>query len=411
MRKRPFYGYVIVTAAMLVMVSVYGVVNNCYAFYLAPVTQELGLSRESYSFAQSLMFIALMLTAPFAGAVYRRFDLMKVMRVCVCALVASYISYGFCQKLWQFYVLAAVIGSAQCFITTIPLAIIIRNWFKRSYGLALGLAFMGSGIGGMVFSPVISGIIGTLGWRYSFFIVGGIMAVVNFAAVFLMLRVKPSDMGLEPLCDPNAPETREQPDTGGTMRATLRMPSFYLMLLFSVLNAVASYGVSTYIAPYYEELGHSAAFITFCASASMGGMAVGKVLFGKIIDRFGLKTATFCGMGAMTLGFVGMVFSQNAWMFILVFIGVAIGCPFGTIAPAVIVKDMFGTRDFGTKLGFYSAVGNLGSAICPYFGGAVYDATGGYRSAVIILLAVSAALMLGYMLVIPGRNSKRRITS
>lgn len=409
MKKKPFYGWVIVAAAMLVMVSVYGVVNNCYAFYLEPVTEELGFSREGYSFAQSLMFITLMLTAPFAGAVYRRFDLMRVMRVCVTVLVAAYIAYGFCQKLWQFYILAAVIGCAQCFITTIPLAIIIRNWFERSYGLALGLAFMGSGIGGMIFSPVISGIISSLGWRYSFFIVGGVMAAVNFAAVFVMLRAKPFEMGLEPLRDANAPAAAEQPETGGTMRATLHMPSFYVMLFFSVMNAIASYALCTYIAPYYKELGHSAAFATFCASASMGGMAAGKVVFGKIIDRFGLKTATLCGMGAMTLGFVGMMLSKNAWMFVPVFLGVAIGCPFGTIAPAVIVKDMFGTRDFGAKLGFYSAAGNIGAAISPYFGGAVYDATGGYGSAMLILLAVSAALAAGYMLVIPGKRSKRRM--
>lgn len=411
-RKKPFYGWAIVTAATFVMMSVYGVVNNCYAFYIEPVTAELGFSRQGYSFTQSILFIALMLVAPFAGRVYRRFDLMKTMRLSTALLIASYAAYGLSTRLWQFYLLSAVIGVCECFITTIPISIVIRNWFESSYGLALGIALMGSGVGGMIFSPVMQALISGAGWRITFFAVAAIMAVINLFAVFIIMKGTPEEMGLKPFRNEKKEKNaREAAPEGGSLASTLGSPRFYAVMALAVLFAACSYTLCTYIAPYYSELGHNAGWLTFCASAAMGGMAVGKIVFGRLIDRLGLKASTAVAMASLVIGFIGMLFSKNMLMFALVFFGVALGCPFGTVAPAIVVRDVFGTRDFGSKLGVYSAAANLGAAISPFFGGAVYDATGGYYEAMVICLFISAGLFIGYLIILPGRGKARQKAS
>lgn len=413
--KKPFYGWVIVAASTLIMMTIYGVVNNCYAFYIEPVTAELGFSRHGYSLSQSIIFIVMMCAAPFAGSIYRRFNLLFVMRICVALQIGAYAAYGLCRELWQFYAASAVLGLTQSFITTIPISLIIRNWFKRSYGLALGISFMGSGLGGMVFSPVIRSLIDTGGWRNTFFAVAGILALVNFFTVFVMLKLKPSDMGLEPLCEADVKDTAEtakmpgqETFTGAPLSGTFKSVRFWLIMLFAVAFAAASYGLCTYIPPYFTELGHTAAEATLCASVGMGVMAIGKVIYGRMLDRLGLKISTLLSMLTLTVGFAGMLLAADIRMFALVLLGIAIACPFGTVAPAIVVRDAFGTRDFGTKLGFYSAAGNLGAAICPFFGNAVYDATGGYRGAMVVFLFISAALILGYMLVLPGKKKTAR---
>lgn len=407
-----FYGWVIVAASLLVMMSVYGVVNNCYAFYIAPVTEELGFSRQGYSLSQSVVFIAMMCTAPFSGAVFRRFDMLKVMRAAAVLHIGAYALYGACRALWQFYLVSAVVGMTHCFITTIPIAIILRSWFERSYGLALGIAFMGSGLGGMVFSPVIRGFIDSIGWRHTFFAIAAIMAAVNLVAIFVLMKRKPEDIGLAPLrAAGGSSSSREKEWAGFPLKATLGRPRFWLTLLFFVAFTTSSYGLCTYIVPYYTELGHSAATATLCASVAMGLLALGKVAFGRMLDKIGLKPSALIAMSAMILGFVGMAFSARIGMFALVLVGIVVAGPFGTVAPAIVVKDLFGTRDFGAKLGFYSAAGNLGAALSPFVGGSIYDATGGYRGMMLLLLGLSVALAAGYALVIPGKKKGRAISA
>ena len=37
----------------------------------------------------------------------------------------------------------------------VPYAIILSNWFHKRTGFVIGLTYMGTGIGGMLFSPVV----------------------------------------------------------------------------------------------------------------------------------------------------------------------------------------------------------------------------------------------------------------
>ncbi|HWQ59229.1 MAG TPA: MFS transporter [Clostridia bacterium] len=404
-QRKLFYGWVIVAASMLIMMTAYAIVCNCFAFYIAPVTKELGFSQQNYSLSQSIVFVAMTCVAPFVGAVYRRLNILHVMRLAALVHVASYAAYGLCRELWQFYLVSAALGAAQCFMTTIPLSIIIRNWFERSYGLALGFAFMGSGIGGMLFGPVVRALIDAFGWRSTFLAMALIMAAVNVVTMFFLIRLKPSDKGLEPLRDLNArAEAAEPAPTGLSLARTLKSVRFYVILILFVVFGTGSYGLVSYTSPYFAELGHPVAVATLCASLGLGFLAPGKVFYGRMLDRLGLKPSAMISVGAMVLGFVGMIFAKSLWTFPLVLIGIVFACPFATVTPAICVRDVFGTRDFGAKMGFYSAAGTLGMALSPFFYGAVYDATGGYYTAMLLLAFVSAALVFAYALAIPGKG-------
>lgn len=58
------------------------------------------------------------------------------------------------------------------------------------------MAFVG--LFGAVLQPFTSVLIAADGWRYSYFIIGGLTFVVVIAAAILLLRNKPEDKGLLP---------------------------------------------------------------------------------------------------------------------------------------------------------------------------------------------------------------------
>ena len=56
--EKSSYKWVIVIASFFVMVMVNGIIYNVFAVFTIPVTNDLGINRQSFSLAQTLVFIA-----------------------------------------------------------------------------------------------------------------------------------------------------------------------------------------------------------------------------------------------------------------------------------------------------------------------------------------------------------------
>lgn len=114
---------------------------------------------------------------------------------------AGYTGYSLCTSLPMFYVLSAVVGFSIGGMTMIPLSLIVSNWFHEKRGLAIGIAFMGSGVGGMVLQPITASIVQAMGWRTAYQCLGVLMFCTIVPCSFFVLKRSPADVGLKPLGD------------------------------------------------------------------------------------------------------------------------------------------------------------------------------------------------------------------
>ena len=80
----------------------------------------------------------------------------------------------------------------------IPVSMMITNWFVKKRGLAMSIAMAGIGVGGTIFSPIITTLLEYYGWRHTYQIMALIILVLAFPAAFFLLRKSPQDMGLLP---------------------------------------------------------------------------------------------------------------------------------------------------------------------------------------------------------------------
>jgi MFS family permease len=93
--------------------------------------------------------------------------------------VVSLVLLGECKKYWHFMLVYGVLnGVSAAFLTTTALAV-IAHWFEVKRGLASGITFVGSSIGGIVFPLVLKPMFEHLGWAWS-------MRVIALVALFLM---------------------------------------------------------------------------------------------------------------------------------------------------------------------------------------------------------------------------------
>lgn len=76
---------------------------------------------------------------------------------------------------------------------------VIDQWFKKSGGLAIGLAWAVNSIYMLIMSPVITSVIEAAGWRTGYLVLAGVSAVLILPASVLIIRYKPQDKGMAAL--------------------------------------------------------------------------------------------------------------------------------------------------------------------------------------------------------------------
>lgn len=133
---------------------------------------------------------------------------------------------------------------------------------------------------------------------------------------------------------------------------------------------------------------------------------IGVVAGGAVSDRFGPIWPTVLAFGARVVVF-GLILVDQSALSVAVF-ALVFGATFMVTAPltVVFVKQSFGSRHLGTLTGMITMVHQVFGGLGAYFGAAVFDATGTYNIAFVLIGAVSlVAVILTLMLKRPGSAS------
>ncbi len=377
-RQKIFYGWIIVAAGCAMMAVALGLVSNAFGLFIVPITQELGFGRQAMSFNQSLFMIGGMVVALLSGPLYRRFPLKVLLRISAVALVISYSLYPLARTLPVFYLLSALCAISLSLVTQVPLAILINNWFHEKRGLAVGIAFMGSGLGGMIFNAVGGILLQKVGWRGTFTVFGVCLAVILLPCVFFLIREKPEDMGLSPLGEGGhfvGPQTLQGP----LLFTVARDPMFWILVFCITGMGICTNASTSTMVANMQDSGYSPQTASLICSLFMACLAVSKIVLGYIFDKLGLKRAlllsTLCNAAAMFL-------MTKASMPVLMVLGVMIasmGSAYGSVSHPIIARGLYGTREYTSIMGILTAANSLGSAIAPTLCGSVYDGTGSYK--------------------------------
>src|SRR6185437_10942981 len=99
---------------------------------------------------------------------------------------------------WHLYLtIGVLVGAGSVCLGYSGQTLFLPNWFIRSRGLAIGIAFAGVGIGSMTLLPWVQVMIERSGWRTACTAMGLLILIV-LAPINLLLRKRPEDLGLLP---------------------------------------------------------------------------------------------------------------------------------------------------------------------------------------------------------------------
>src|SRR5262249_7658654 len=105
---------------------------------------------------------------------------------------------------WQLFAAAIVSGAGWAATSGAAIIAMVSPWFDRRRALALGHAFNGASLGGVLFTPLWAGLIARVGFAPAVAIVGLVTVTALLPLAGSYLGRTPQSLGLTPDGEPQA---------------------------------------------------------------------------------------------------------------------------------------------------------------------------------------------------------------
>lgn len=367
--------------------------------YLTAITGALGIPRSLFSINDTCRYVASAVVNLFFSTLVYRFGVRKMTVFGFLTLMASMTVYACAQTLPMFYLGGLLLGVGLTFTTTTMASSIVRRWFTKDIGRYTGIVFAANGVGAalaaQIAAPLINAEGDPFGYRSSYLVVGGILAVSTLV-VGVLLRERPATAA--PV-EPVAVKKRAVIWHGIEFQTVKKRPWFYMTALMVFLTGYSLQGITGVYAAHMEDVGLDMGFIATVVSAFSLMLTGSKIFVGTLFDRRGLRwVLTICQLAAavafLVLAFLnktstGMVM---AGVFALLY---ALALPLETLVVPLLVGDLFGTVSYDKILGIMLCMNYAGYALGAPTVNLCYDAFGSYRPA---LLMVSALMLVAWVI-------------
>jgi len=393
-----------------------GIYVSTNSIFVKPVCDDLGFSRGQFTLYRTIITLVSTPLMPIYGRKIRSIGLKKLILISAigCGLIS--ISYSFSTQLWHFYVLAAFNGILVNGTSFMVIGTLVSGWFHDKKGFATGLAYCGSGLGAAIMVPLLGQVIEHTDWRWGYRTIGIVGMAILVPTVLLLVKESPERMGLEPYRSDKggqasaAAQTGQDASIGLTMKEALKSPVFWLLAIAFFCISMCAASTNTHTAPYLSDLGYSTGFAASVVSLFMLVLTVGKIVLGYIFDRLGaLWGSLFVGICCIGFPILALLAHIPAmpWIYAIV-VGMA-SCGF-SVPVNVLITNYFGNKDFTAIFSIFSMVTMAGAAISLPVIGVIYDVTGSYHWAWIMLLITGCIVALCLVAAnIMGRKLTRKI--
>jgi len=397
--KKPkfFYGYVIVSAAFLIMAVLIGMLYS-FGVFFEPVLVEFGWTRAATSGAFSLTVIIGGIMAMVAGKLNDRFGprLLVTAGGLLVGLGCSLTSQ--ISAIWQLYLFYGVmvgIGSGALFVPTLST---VARWFVKRMGIMTGIAYTGIGIGTMTMPPLANWLISKYGWSNSFIIIGIITAVlITVAAQFL--RRDPQSMGLLPDGGTEVKQQNSNLEASGlSLREAIHTSQLWLLCAAFLCLGFSAFAIMLHIKIHATGLGISDLIATSIYTTIGAVSIAGRIVVGSAADRIGSRLTLIISFAMLSAAFFWLSFAKEVWMLYL--FAAIFGLAYSTtMLEAPSVAELFGLRSHGVLMGMVDLSVTIGAAIGPVLIGYIFDITDSYQLGFLIFAGMSIiALILALFL-------------
>lgn len=408
--KKLHYAWVVFVVCFLMVFISLGFNSSPKSLFLSAVTEDLGLSRSSFSVSDSCRYIATAFVNLFFGTLIAKFGPRKLAAAGFICLILFNLLSSLAQGVFLFYVGGILLGLGVAWTTTALVGCVVENWFTSQKGTIMGFILAANGLGGAVSVQVLSPIIYATrtGWRTAYW-VNALIVTVAAVLILVLLRNTPAEKNVQPLgSGGHAKNKRQGRDwIGIDAHEAFRRPYFYFCAIGVFLTGVILQSVTGVSSAHMRDQGLNPEVVA--ASMSIGSLCltVAKMLTGFNFDKFGLRvamlTCSVCSVACILL----LAFVSNAPMAWAYQILAAFGLPLETIMLPLIATELFGHKSYAFLMGLMLSFNTLGYAVGAPIMNYAFDKTGTYTGIMVVMAITMVFVAVLMQLVISAAHKVR----
>jgi sugar phosphate permease len=259
----------------------------------------------------------------------------------------------------------------------LPNQVLLSRWFDAARGKAMGVAYLGIGVGGALVPLLAFALTQALGWRGALRALGVIMILVALPAALFVREPPPSTAA---------------PSEPVSIRPVLRTRAFYLLAIGSMASIGAVGGTMQNLKLFLTlDRGISQGDVAATLSLILVGSIVGRLLMGWLADRWPKRHVMLLVYAIVAMSIAPLAFAPDATtlrIFAFVF-GIGLGGDYMMIP--LMAAELFGVRVLGRLLGVVLTADGVAEAVTPMAVATIRDRTGSYQGGFLLLIALAAA--------------------
>jgi predicted MFS family arabinose efflux permease len=375
----------ILVCASIVLILSFGI-RTSFGIFLAPMTTDLGIGRESFAFAIAIQNLLWGLSQPFAGAIADRYGSGRVVAACAVMYVLGLVLMAHASTGTDLTMGAGVLIGLALSGTGFPviLAVVGRSVDESRRSLFLGFASAGGSSGQLLMVPLGQVFLDGFGWSTALLWFALLSSLMVPLAAFLTGK---STAGVERL--------RKQSLRQAIAEASRHGGYWYLTAGFFVCGFHVAF-IATHLPAFILDRGGTPVMGAAALALIGFGNIIGSLTCGVLGGRYPKKyvlAGLYLGRSIIITLFILTPVSDLSILLFATGIGMLW---LGTVPlTSGLVAQIFGMRYMATLFGFVFFSHQLGSSLGAWLGGYVYDTTGTYDLVwwiAVVLGLVAAAL-------------------
>ncbi len=314
-----------------------------------------------------------------AGWIVDRFGPRKLMLSGIMMSGLAVIGLSTMNSLWQFYSFYLLMALGYMCGGPLPNQVLTSRWFTRSRGKAMGIAYLGIGVGGMLVPQIAKWLNMQMDWRSSLVILGILMIAIAFPMAWFVKENPEGRLKEAKVEEPKIP-----------FKSILKNRSFYFLAIGSMCSIGAVAGISQNLKLFFSiDLNYSQGQAANVISMVLGASIIGRLLMGWLADRYPKKYVMMLIYSLVTISILLLYYATTPgviYLFAIIF-GIGLGGDYMIIP--LMAAELFGVKVMGRVMGLVLTVDGLGEAFGPMLAGGLRDRTGSYTLGFTALIILS----------------------
>jgi sugar phosphate permease len=385
----------VVATSFLALFSIVGFALYGLPFFYDFMVREFGWTRAQVTSGNAY---SKLLVGPLfgfiAGWIVDRFGPRRLMLIGILMAGLALVGLATISTLGLFYFFYLFNALGYVCGGPLPNQVLLSRWFEKSRGKAMGIAYLGIGIGGAIVPLLANGLIQRLGWHSALMTLGLLMILISFPLAFFVKE------------GPAARKTKPLPSEFIPLGTVFKSGAFYLLAIGSMCSIGAVGGTMQNLKLYLsldQKLSQgSIANVLFLVLMSS---IAGRLLMGWLADRFPKKFVMLLIYSIVACAIPLLFYTSSStvlYLFAFIF-GIGLGGDYMIIP--LMAAEIFGVRMLGRLMGVILTADGVAEALAPMMVAMMRDQTASYSLGFLLLLGLAAVGALAVSL-LPRRKAE-----